>query len=303
MNPGSYFFMPEEDYHKDPCDEPSLSRSTILDLVTKTPRHAFENHPRLNPQAEEEQKGIYDIGSAAHSLLLQGIDKAAEVPYDDWRKKEAKDLRDQWRALGHYPLLTKHYTSVVEMVQAAKDFLKNCELEIKSLQDEGQSEVTYIWKDGSVWCRARLDWIQHDKKMVIDYKTTGLLADPATYERNAINTGLDIQDQFYRQGVNSVDGHDPLFVFLIQETQKPYLCSLVQLNEPYHDMAAQKIDRAKRLWLKCLRENNWPAYPLSISIIDPPDWAMAQWEKKMLLEGDAYQKMKWSKERLEAEIG
>ena len=61
-----------EEYLADPCPIPSLSRSTIKDLVSKTPRHAFWNHPKLNKEFKpEESEKKFDIGTAAHSVFLQ----------------------------------------------------------------------------------------------------------------------------------------------------------------------------------------------------------------------------------------
>jgi hypothetical protein len=303
MEQGSYK-IPAEEYHKDPAPEPSLSRSTINDLIHKTPRHAWENHPRLNPEFKNEEKAIFDLGSASHSLLLEGIDKAMVYEGEDWKKKEAQQFRDDARKADFNPLLRRQYDEVKEMIKVAQAFIADApELKIKSLREEGKAELSYIWKEKGIWYRTRPDWIANNKCLILDYKTTGQLADPGDYERIALNNGLDIQDVLYRRGVNIIDGALPQFVFLVQETKKPYLCSLIELSSQYNLMGEEKIERATQIWRKCMKANHWPGYPSSIAVIDPPAWANAKWEETKLLEDDAYQNTKWSKERLEAEIG
>jgi hypothetical protein len=49
-------------------------------------------------------------------------------------------------------------------------------------------------------------------------------------------------------------------------------------------MGQEKIDRALRIWRKCLKEDNWPGYSNNISVIDPPAWASAKWEEKKQFE-------------------
>lgn len=272
--------IPSEEYHRDPCPEASLSRSVIKDLIYRTPRHAWENHPRLNPDYQNEEKAIFDLGSAAHSLFLEGLDNAVPLDYPDWRTNDAKKKRDEIRSAGKHPLLRHQYDEVNVMVTASHSFLRTCELHIDSLYNEGKSEVTYIWKDNGVWCRSRLDWISNNKNLILDYKTTGLFANPDDYERNIFTTGLDVQDAYYREGVNQVEHTFPQFVFLIQETKRPYLCSLMELSEQYSVMAQEKISKAKKLWKRCLKNDDWPGYPANVAIIDPPPWVTAKWEEK-----------------------
>ena len=73
--------MPAEEYHADPCPEPSLSASLIKTLLARSPLHAWHEHPRLNPNVVKEERKEYDRGSAAHALLLEGEDRMAVIEY------------------------------------------------------------------------------------------------------------------------------------------------------------------------------------------------------------------------------
>lgn len=277
-----------EVYHADPCPAPSLSRSTIADLINRTPAHARYCHPRLNPGLVKEDSTTFDIGTAAHSLFLEGLDNCAVIDATDWRGKAAKESRDDARLVGKTPLLAHQYGKVKAMVEQAHIQLAASELAIKDLRKEGESELSYIWWEQGVYCRVRPDWISNEKivagqkrKLILDYKTTGETADPSNFGKKAMSIGYDIQEAFYRRGVQAVEGGDaPQFIFMIQETYEPYLCSFVRLDPALQEIGNQKVDMGIHLWRICLEENDWPAYPSKVCCADTPEWAMAQWESR-----------------------
>jgi hypothetical protein len=279
MNPGIYAIT-EEEYHKDPCPTPSLSRSIIKDLLFDCPFRAWLKHPRLNPDYEPEEDSVkFDLGTSAHQILLEGTDKVIALDFDDWRKKEAKEQRDQAREQGLIPLLTDQYAEVLVMVEAAKQQIRESKLPVNDLQIGGKPEQSVVWKENDTWLRVRPDWLREDKKMVIDYKTTGLSANPEGLDRHIISMGYDIQAAFYSRGLESVTGIKPEFFFIFQETTKPYLCSFIGLHPDLIKMGQQKVDYGIFLWEKCLKENNWPAYPKEIAYIEAPSWSLAKWEQ------------------------
>lgn len=274
--PGVYKISMVE-YQADPCAVPSLSRSVIKDLLFRSPRHAWENHPRLNPcwQAEESEKK-FDIGSAAHSVFLEGIDKVCVVPFDDWRKKEAKEARDEARASGKIPLLAAQAGDVRAMVVTGIEQLKASELNLDL--STGQSELTYIWQEGVTWFKIRPDWIGNGT--IIDYKTTSVLARPDEYSRLAISTGLDIQDSLYCRGVTEVSGTPPRFIFMVQEINPPYLCAFFSFDAMTQDMGNQKVERGIQIWRECMASGKWPGYPPIVQTLEAPPWALAAWESR-----------------------
>jgi hypothetical protein len=232
----------------------------------------------LNPNFKTAEKDIFDIGKAAHSLFLEGIDKAVVVNADSWRTKEAKEARDKARKEGMIPLLIEHYDRIKDMVDTANESLVNSEIGVRI--KDGDSELSYLWREGETWCKVRPDWISRDRTIILDYKTTGQSADPEAYTSIVTSTGLDIQDAFYGRGVNTVERSDPSFYFFVQETSEPYLCSLISLDEMFKDMGAQKVHRGIELWRKCLSTGKWPGYPSHIYTVEPKPWALAEWEMR-----------------------
>ena len=281
--PGIYNINIDE-YLADPCPVPSLTRSTIKDLLFKTPCHAYHNHPKLCPCAEEKEEAKFDIGTAAHSIFLQGIDIVEVVQEKDWRKDVAKEARDEARKNGKVPLLAHQHDSVMTMVEAANEQLGLSELALKV--EWGQPELTYIWKEKETWCRIRPDWISEDRKLILDYKTTSASAHPEDYARIAVNTGLDIQEAFYKRGVRATEKTKPDFVFMVQEISEPYLCSFFMLDLMFQDMGEQKVRDGITRWNECMESGKWPGFSPKIYTLEPPGWAMASWEMKKYSGGD-----------------
>jgi len=279
--PGIYELSHDE-YHADPVVVPSLSRSTILDLIFKSPFHAWFSHPHLNPNfIPEESNGKFDLGSAAHSLLLEGIDNAAVIEAEDWRTKDAKAAREEARKEGKFPLLKKQYGEVREMVLAATDAILDCsELLIKNLETEGDPEQSFIWEEEGAWFRVRPDWIRADDSLILDYKTTQGSANPADLDRHIVSMGYDVQAALYVRGVKAVTGKSPKFIFVWQECQPPYLCSFNALSPAFLEMARQKVDYGIFLWRECMKKNEWPGYPNRVAFQEPPVWALNAWEEK-----------------------
>jgi hypothetical protein len=264
-----------------------LSRSALADLINKTPAHVKYSHPRLNPfYVQPEDRDVFSIGTAAHSLFLEGIDCCAVIEASDWRSKDAKAARDDARAAGKTPLLKKDYDKVQAMVDAAHEQLAASELGIKDLHSEGDSELSYIWKEeNGSYCRVRPDWISNDKianggksKLIIDYKTSES-ADPNVFAKKVVQFGYDIQENFYPRGVQSVEGGElPFFIFMIQETVEPFLCSFINLMPQWREIGSSKVDYGLFLWNQCIRSGNWPGYDKRVATVDCPPWVAAQWE-------------------------
>jgi hypothetical protein len=274
--------MPSETYHRDPAPQPSLSASIAKILDRKSPLHAWTANPRLNPNYQDSEKEIFDLGTAAHSLLLEGIDKMVEMPFDDWRKKEAREQRDLVRRQGKLPVLSKYVSDIYLMIQIAKKALADSELGLDL--SSCFTERSIFWQQDGIWKRARLDAQSRQHHLILDYKSTDE-ADPYTFQRQIINLGYDIQAAHYcdayRAAVPTCD-RDPTFVFLVQERSAPFACSLVGVDPVFLGLGQQKIERAGKIWKRCNESNSWPSYSKSIFWAEPPAWALADFERRSL---------------------
>lgn len=283
--PGIYDIS-EAEYHADPCVEPSLSSSVAKVLLNQSPRHAWTMHPRLNPAAAPINRKDFDLGSAAHAMLLEGKEPFVIIDADSYRTNAAKEARDSAYAAGKIPLLTAQVADVHAMAAAATAQLKGHEEAFDAFAT-GKAEQTLIWREGSVWCRCRIDWLRGNPIPIWDYKST-TDANPDAWQRRLFDLGFDVQAGFYRRGVRTILGiEDPDFRFIVQETSAPYALSVVALTPAALALGDMKAERAIEQWRWCIKNNRWPGYPARTCFVDAPAWHEARFEAEKQREQDA----------------
>ncbi len=285
LSPGIHRIHSEE-YHGDPCIKPSLSRGIIKEILA-CPAKAFVAHPRLNPDfVTPAPDRKFDVGTAAHSLLLEGVNNCVVIKADDWRTKESRETADEARYIGKTPLLENQFDKTIVMVEAAEKQIIACpDLDIKNLQKDGKSEQTIIWKETDEihrvsYHRIRLDWASKDFKITLDYKSTGGSADPNEFTNHIFKMGYDVQHSYYTRGILAATEVTTTFIFVVQETEPPYLCSFIGLTPQYVDMGKQKVEFGIFLWNQCMQTGEWTGYPKKICYVEPPAWALTAWEIK-----------------------
>lgn len=279
MTPGFHLEVAASDYHADCCDAPSLSSSIAKVLLFESPRKAWFSHPKLNPNYREAHDDKFDIGTVAHQLVLEdGPSRVVVVEANDWRTNKAKEEREAARAAGKIALLARHYADVRAMVEVAQAFLKDCE--ITEYWTEADSEVTAIWREGSVWLRCRFDRLSKNHRCIMDYKSTTDAA-PDAFSRQIVRMGYHIQESFYRRAIRALGERDPSFVFLAQSCEEPYECSLAGCDPAMQQIADAEVDRAVQTWRVCLQTNKWPSYGSRIHWATPPTYLINEYEMRI----------------------
>src|SRR5262245_32462306 len=100
-------------YIRDPAPAPSLSASVANVLLTKSAFHAMHAHPRLNPDWEPESTELTELGTIVHAILLENDrSRLVVAPFDDWRTKAAREMRDEARAQGRIPVLAHRLADI-----------------------------------------------------------------------------------------------------------------------------------------------------------------------------------------------
>jgi hypothetical protein len=100
----------------------------------------------------------------------------------------------------------------------------------------------------------------------------------AAFSRVIASMDYDFQVEFYSRGGHAAAMVWPDFYVLAQEVDPPYACQLYQMSDTWREVAESKVSLAMALWKRCLAENDWPAYPASARIIEPPAWALRKAE-------------------------
>ncbi len=267
LAPGIYYDVKAGEYHA--ID--ALSATRLKAICLDSPAHA-----RYRMREDKEE---YDLGTAAHAILLEGIDAVTIIDANDWRTNAAKDARDAARAAGKIPLLAKVKAGVDAMTQATRRQLDAID---SLLFADGSPEVTLVWQEGELWCKARLDWLSTDADYIDDYKTTSASANPEIVSRTMFGNGWDIQAAWYLRGLKVLMDVDAQFRFVVQETYAPYALSVVALGPDAMCLAEKKILYGLDTWRECLRTHVYPAYPPQICYAELPAWHESQWlEKEM----------------------
>ena len=275
--PGVYDIS-DEVYHADPCIEPSLSASIAKVILEQSPRHAWGQHPRLNPKFEREEKTQFDIGTAAHALLLHGEAKVQIIDAPDFKTKAAREARDAARAAGRIPLIAAKWVDVQNMVAAARAQLRH-HSEASDAFQNFKPEQTLVWREDEAWCRCKLDALPRGGNVFYDYKSTNGRAEPEYWgSRTLGETGCDVQSGFYRRGIREILGiENPHFRFVVQETSPPYALCVVQLSPEAQEAADRMAEQALYFWRWCCQHDRWPGYAARIAYVDMPPWRARKW--------------------------
>lgn len=292
MTPGIHQ-MSMETYQKDPAPEPSLSYGIANILVTQSPLHAWYSHVRLNPNYVSSESDTFDLGSCAHSIILEGeagievIDpkdypsKTGSVP-EGWTNKAIKAARDAARQSNKIPVLSHKMEECRAMATVARKTLAACE-DLKIDLASGLAERVLLWKSGDTWCRARPDWMSADRKIILDYKTTGGSAEPTAWTRNQlIPMGYDLQAAHYLSGNAALGVERATWLWLVQENFAPYACSIIGIPPSLAEIGEGKRKLALSMWERCMSRHQWPGYPKRIAYADVPAWAMMEGEERRL---------------------
>lgn len=281
----AFLAVPMNQYVRDAFEgPPSLSSGIAHLLLTRSALHAFTRHARLNPGWTADDSRDFDLGTAAHAVLLEGKplhivsfvdEKTGEVMFPtDYKKKAAAKARDEARSAGLFPVLEHQAGNIASMVAVARGKLAACP-GLGCALDTLLAERTLRWQSGGAWLRCRPDWLSADAALVISYKTTRASAEPSAFLRTILGSGYDLQAAFEMAAVTTATGTEPQYVWLVQECAEPFACSLIGMTGELRDFAAMKLRRAVTLWAYCLGENRWPAYSDEIERPELPAWAQS----------------------------
>jgi hypothetical protein len=275
---------------------PAASASLMRALLDRCPLAAWHGS-WLNPAYRPYTNRAMDRGTIAHGILLEGSTDGVAVfnPVDftgprggvpkGWTNDEIKAARDAAIAAGKVPVLKDDMQAIVDQVDAARAFIDNLKATEPAIwaafqPGGGDSELTMVWQDGPTLCKMRPDRISKDRRLIVDYKGTGRSAEPNSWGRTQFTgMGYYLSSAWYRRGTAALCGTEPAYVFLAQETEPPYLCSLVGTDPHAFALGADKVETALELWAHCVKTGKFPGYPANVCYPEIPAWVDTQWEE------------------------
>lgn len=286
------FRVPAEVYHSDPCEQPSLSRSIGVEMITKTPRHGWLKHPRLGGAKSDRKKSRkMDVGSIAHAIItgegrgvhvITALNKAGD-PVDTYATNAAKDERDDALERGLIPALVCDFERAEKMVAATRAALREtpgCE-GVFDPTAGGGGEVSVIWKDPiGIWGRAMLDWYGPTPEDVWDFKTTGVGKLSDRDLENRIMDGLHMQEFWYLRGLSIVKpglAGRLRFNLVFVEDDEPYEVRVVRCTARQSWLGARMMITAAVMFERGLTEGLWPGYRRQIGSTNDSPWHETRW--------------------------
>lgn len=260
--PGLYGRVPEVIYHG---DRASLSSTGARKLLEPGGPAKFVGEARRDSED-------FDIGHAAHTLILGAGAELVEVKADNWSTKAAKEARAAARAEGKTPLLSKQLAAVHDMVAVAL-----AHPEVKERLSGGRAEVSGYALHPRTWVmmRARPDYLRVVAPGAVemdDYKTCAD-ASPEGFAKSAANWGYHQQEAWYRAVWTELGWEVRRFVFIAQEKTPPYLVKLHEFGPKDIAVGHARNERALRLFVNCQDFDEWPGYGPAVNKLRLPRWA------------------------------
>ncbi|WP_326768594.1 PD-(D/E)XK nuclease-like domain-containing protein [Streptomyces sp. NBC_01591] len=277
IEPGIYPNLPMEAYHG---DRGSLSSSGARKLLPPSCPALFryeQDHPQLPKKA-------FDVGNAAHKLVLGEGPNLVRIDASEWRTAAVKAVVADVRAAGGVPLKPAEYDQVQAMADAIR---RHPVASVLFAPESGRPEVSMFWTDGptGITRRARFDWLPHPRSgrlIIPDYKTCRS-AEPSALARAVDEYGYHCQDDWYRAAARAAGlAEDPAMVFVCQEKTAPYLVTVIELDAAARRIGAAKNRRAIDVFARCTETGYWPGYSDDITYLSLPVWAERRDEEEYL---------------------
>lgn len=270
--PGVYS-LPEAEYHA----RPELSSTGIRKLLPPSCPALFQ-HWRENT---EPRKKAWDIGSAAHKLVLGVgpelvcVEGDGKLGPEVWNTASVKAKVTAVRDRGGITLKPSEWEAVHAM--AAK--LREHPVASRLFEPgSGRGEQTLIWRDErtGVMCRALLDWLEAPtgrRFLLRDYKS-GRSAAPDKLGRTIADFGYHVQLATYLAGCRALGlaGDDAQALLVVQETSAPYLVTVSQPDPTAMRLGAIRVREALDLYAECEAAGRWPGYSDEVVLTELPAW-------------------------------
>lgn len=253
--PGIYEGMSNADYHADPA----LGSTSLKTLALRTPAHwKYESENSV-------YKHAYDIGTLAHSLILEGdTSSVAVIDVADKRGNKWTVPAAEAREAGKIPVTAAEWVDIEGM----RDSVMAHPIAARMFTGH-TAETSVFHDDNGVMVKVRPD--ARKPGLIGDLKTCAD-ADPNEFGRTAFKLGYFISAAQYTDVWKAATGEEVEFVFVNVEKTAPYLVSVVRLTPEELERGRALIQRAKRIYAECQESGDWYGYK-HLATVEMPRWA------------------------------
>ena len=245
-----------------------LSSSGIKALL-RSPEHY--QYARTNPSTGTASQ---QLGTLLHMRILEPLKYAQSVrvaPQVDRRTKAGKEAYAAFQDSleDHHVLATDEQDALVAAM--AERVLGNKIARI--LLEDARKELTILWEEAGVPCKARFDALPNGHAVIVDLKTAQT-ADYEGFAKAAGNFQYHVQANFYEMAANRAGFGIRKMVFVVVENTPPHAVALYTIDSAATGAAGNRIYHALGVYLECQRTGKWPGYPNEIQELNLPKWAI-----------------------------
>lgn len=232
-------------------------RRSVLWEMRKSPAHL-----KYKLEHASEPTPALIIGQALHCKLLtpENFDNEFVIlPNVDKRTKEGREVLERVLAKGQgkTQITAKDMGTVIGMWES----VMSNPTAVRLL--DGMHETPYFWADDltAELCKCRTDCETDigEMHLIVDVKTCQD-ADDASFMRDALKYGYDVQAAMYRDGVKAVTNQDSLFVFIAVEKSAPYAVNILQMDEGFMAYGQDRYRELLGKYHECKKRDQWPGY-------------------------------------------
>ncbi|PIF22229.1 MULTISPECIES: PD-(D/E)XK nuclease-like domain-containing protein [Pantoea] len=209
MEPGVYFSISNEDYHRGA----GISKSQLDDVAISMAVYQW----RKDAPEDDEKKEPLIMGTALHCALLEPDQFSSRFVCspefnrrtNDGKKEEQHFLADM-RNQGKSVLSQENWRKLSLMRDSTFAHPSAKWL----LNQDGHCEASMYWNDNDtgVLCRCRPDKFLNSMPVIIDVKK---VSEITRFPRHIAEFRYHVQDAFYREGFKQNYGETPMFVFIV----------------------------------------------------------------------------------------
>ena len=251
--------------------------ASALKEILHSPLHG--QYKYFGPDRIIEESESFDIGTALHSLILDGEKVWITKPKFNKRTIKGKEDHAKWKAAlpEDAIALTKDDG---EMVEAMADSILSHDEALEYItpnQDVFKTENNVIFdydhRGTIVKAKSRLDLIKVKNGEFPDFETvmtvvdvkTAADASPKAFQRDIANYKYYVQAAFYLTAAASVckimGPYKQVFKFLVVEKKPPYAVAVIGLKEEAMKQGFRKVDEAMDIYCAYKDQKDpWPGY-------------------------------------------
>jgi exodeoxyribonuclease VIII len=271
--------LSNEEYHS----KESISKSG-LDLIHACP--ALFKHRRENPTPPTP---ALRMGSLTHTAILEpGLMAQTMIALPDDAPRDLRQFRNAKKPSEETMQAIEWWDEFTIKAEGKEIITSAEEQKLRGMRDAvwghkaaarllNPEKVTHVEASifaevGGVPVRVRPDVLRND--LIMPDLKTSRDASPSEFAKSVANYRYHVQAAFYPDVYELLTGIKTRMVFIVVETEPPYLVATYTLSEDAINQGRREYLADLATYRQCIETGTWPGYPETILPLDLPKWAM-----------------------------